>query len=87
MYPQTVLAMRTFVLAMSLYPDAQKQGQKAVDAVIGGGRLPDFSDFGKIPYVDAIVQVCVFLSDSNPVNNAIYSSFQEVLRWVILIML
>lgn len=47
--------MRTFVLAMSLYPEVQKKAQKAVEAVIGGGRLPDFSDFGSIPYVDALI--------------------------------
>ncbi|KAJ7218143.1 cytochrome P450 [Mycena pura] len=52
---QTVLAMRTFVLAMSLYPEVQKKGQEAVDAALGGDRLPDFNDFGHIPYVDAII--------------------------------
>ncbi|KAF5391128.1 hypothetical protein D9757_003045 [Collybiopsis confluens] len=50
----TVLAMRTFVLAMALYPEVQKKGQQVVDTVLGG-RLPDFNDFGKIPYIDAIV--------------------------------
>lgn len=47
--------MRTFVLAMSLYPEVQKKAQKIVDAAIGGERLPDFSDFGSIPYIDAII--------------------------------
>lgn len=47
--------MRTFVLAMSLYPEVQKKGQEAVDAALGGDRLPDFNDFGHIPYVDAII--------------------------------
>jgi cytochrome P450 len=47
--------MRTFVLAMSLYPDIQRKGQEAVDVALGGERLPDFSDFGRIPYIDAII--------------------------------
>ncbi|KAJ3877380.1 cytochrome P450 [Lentinula edodes] len=50
----TVLAMRTFVLAMALNPTIQKKAQQIVDAALGG-RLPDFNDFGKIPYIDAIV--------------------------------
>ncbi|KIK56499.1 hypothetical protein GYMLUDRAFT_263609 [Collybiopsis luxurians FD-317 M1] len=50
----TVLALRTFVLAMALYPEVQKMGQQVVDTTLGG-RLPDFNDFGKIPYVDALV--------------------------------
>ncbi|KAJ7233053.1 cytochrome P450 [Mycena rebaudengoi] len=50
----TVLAMRTFVLAMSLYPEAQKKGQKAIDAALGE-RFPDFNDYGRIPYIDAII--------------------------------
>ncbi|KAJ3964513.1 cytochrome P450 [Lentinula raphanica] len=50
----TVLAMRTFVLAMALNPKIQKKAQAIVDAALGG-RLPDFNDFGKIPYIDALV--------------------------------
>lgn len=40
---------------MALYPGVQKKGHAAVDAALNGQRLPDFSDYGKIPYVDAIV--------------------------------
>lgn len=41
---------------MIQFPDVQRKGQEAVDEVLFGDRLPDFSDFGNIPYVDAIVK-------------------------------
>jgi cytochrome P450 len=53
---QTVAAMSTFFLAMILYPDIQAAAQRELDAVIGLDRLPDFSDRGSLPYIDAIVK-------------------------------
>jgi len=44
----------SYVLAISLHPDVQRKGQAAIDAAVEG-RLPNFTDFGTIPYVDAIV--------------------------------
>ncbi|KAF9255647.1 cytochrome P450 [Marasmius fiardii PR-910] len=52
----TVSAVESFILAMLFNPDIQKKAQKAVDEVIGDDRLPDFSDMGKIPYVDALLK-------------------------------
>jgi cytochrome P450 len=51
----TVGTLCSFVLAMALYPDVQKRAQEAIDSVLKGQRLPDFSDYGKIPYLDALV--------------------------------
>ncbi|TDL26777.1 PAH-inducible cytochrome P450 monooxygenase PC-PAH 3 [Rickenella mellea] len=51
----TVGTLCSFVLAMSLYPDVQKKAQAAVDDALSGQRLPDFSDYGTIPYLDAVV--------------------------------
>ncbi|KAK0189927.1 cytochrome P450 [Armillaria mellea] len=53
-FMQTVSTLCSFVLAMVLYPDVQKKGQAAIDAVIGSGRLPDFKDCACIPYLQAI---------------------------------
>ncbi|CAA7266278.1 unnamed protein product [Cyclocybe aegerita] len=52
----TVSSITAFILAMTMYPDVQLKGQAAVDRVLGGRRLPDFSDYGTIPYVDALVK-------------------------------
>lgn len=54
-YWQTLAALRVIILALVLNPEILKKGQAAVDATVGSDRLPDFSDEGKIPYVDALV--------------------------------
>lgn len=40
---------------MALYPGVQQKAQAAVDGILRGQRLPDFSDYGSIPYLDALV--------------------------------
>lgn len=40
---------------MVLYPEVQIKAQLQIDSVCGG-RLPDFSDYGSLPYVDAILR-------------------------------
>jgi cytochrome P450 len=40
---------------MVLNPEVQQKAQAAIDAIIGGSRLPDLSDRGTIAYIDAIV--------------------------------
>ncbi|KAF8573408.1 cytochrome P450 [Ramaria rubella] len=44
----------TFVLAMLLHPEAQRKAQAELDAVLGGVRLPEFSDRKNLPYVEAL---------------------------------
>jgi len=50
----TAAQLEGFLLAMSLYPDVQAAAQKELDAVVGTERLPDISDRGQLPYVDAL---------------------------------
>ncbi|CAA7261265.1 unnamed protein product [Cyclocybe aegerita] len=45
----------SFVLAMLLYPEVQRKAHVALETVLRG-RFPDFGDYEKIPYIDAIVQ-------------------------------
>ncbi|KAI0295339.1 CyP450 monooxygenase [Multifurca ochricompacta] len=52
----TVSALRTFFLAMTLYPQVQRKAQAEIDSVTGGSRLPDFSDMASFPYVDAVIK-------------------------------
>ncbi|KIK57962.1 hypothetical protein GYMLUDRAFT_228547 [Collybiopsis luxurians FD-317 M1] len=52
---QTVGAICSFILTMALFPDIQAKAYDSIIAVIGPHRLPDFSDFGKIPYIDAVI--------------------------------
>lgn len=52
---QTVSALATFFLAMTLYPEVQKRAQQELDAVIGTDRLPTLADREQLPYMRALV--------------------------------
>ncbi|KAH9038272.1 cytochrome P450 [Lactarius hengduanensis] len=52
----TVSALQTFILAMTLYPEVQRKAQAEIDQVVGNSRLPDFSDEGALPYVQAVLK-------------------------------
>jgi len=41
---------------MILNPRVAKKAQEELDYVVGNERLPDFSDRGNLPYVDALVK-------------------------------
>jgi cytochrome P450 len=41
---------------MSLYPDVQRRAHAELDTVVGRGRLLDFDDRGKLPYLGAILK-------------------------------
>jgi hypothetical protein len=53
---QTVSAVLTFIVAMILYPDVQRKAQAEIDQIVGNSRLPDFSDEGALPYVQAVLK-------------------------------
>ena len=55
-FSQTVSAIHTFILAMTLYPDVQKRAQAELDAVIGDERLPSFEDRENLPFVEALAK-------------------------------
>jgi hypothetical protein len=41
---------------MLFNPSIQRKAQQAVDSVLQGERLPDFSDRPALPYIDAVVK-------------------------------
>ncbi|KAH8093203.1 CyP450 monooxygenase [Cristinia sonorae] len=45
----------TFLLAMAQFPKVQRRAQAELDRVVGPTRLPQFADFGQMPYIRAIV--------------------------------
>jgi cytochrome P450 len=51
-----VSALNTFVLAMTCYPDVQREAHKELDRVVTPGQLPDFEDEASLPYISAIVK-------------------------------
>ncbi|EGO23878.1 hypothetical protein SERLADRAFT_349822 [Serpula lacrymans var. lacrymans S7.9] len=46
--------LMVFMLVMLQNPDVQRKAQLEIDAVVGQGRLPDFSDRTSLPYVEAV---------------------------------
>jgi len=46
--------MKSFIIAMLLYPDMQKKAQVELDSVIGRERLPTFNDRPYLPFIDAV---------------------------------
>lgn len=53
---QTVSAICTFFLAMTLFPEVQKRAQAEIDSVVVPDRLPTFEDRPHLPYIDALVK-------------------------------
>ncbi|KAI0718513.1 CyP450 monooxygenase [Cerioporus squamosus] len=52
----TLSTVQTFFLAMASYPEVQKKAQAELDAVVGSSRLPEYSDQGSLPYINALVK-------------------------------
>jgi cytochrome P450 len=51
-----VVALKNFILAMTIYTDVQQRAQAEIDRVLGGGRLPTFEDQGQLPYTVACLK-------------------------------
>ena len=54
--PKTLSATQSFFLAATLHPEIVRLAQQELDEVLGGERLPDFSDKPRLPYISAIVK-------------------------------
>ncbi|KAF9645500.1 cytochrome P450 [Thelephora ganbajun] len=52
----TASAIKSFFLAATLHPEVVRLAQQELDEVIGGVRLPDFSDKPQLPYISAVVK-------------------------------
>ncbi|KAF9645498.1 CyP450 monooxygenase [Thelephora ganbajun] len=49
-------AIKSFFLAATLHPEVVRLAQRELDEVLGGERLPDFSDKPQLPYISAVVK-------------------------------
>ncbi|KAG1747611.1 cytochrome P450 [Suillus lakei] len=52
----TASSLTSFILAMMLYPKAQRHAQAEIDAVVGQDQFPAFEDRDKLPYIGALIQ-------------------------------
>jgi cytochrome P450 len=53
---------------MILNPRVMKKSQEELDRVVGKDRLPDFSDKGNLPYVDAVIKEVFRWNPPFPIN-------------------
>jgi len=53
---KTSSAIKSFFLAATLHPEVVRLAQQELEEVLGGERLPDFSDMPRLPYISAIVK-------------------------------
>lgn len=53
---QTVSAIHSFFLAMTIHPEVLKRAQAEIDYVIGTDRMPSLSDRPNLPYIEAVVK-------------------------------
>jgi len=53
---KTASAIKSFFLAATLHPEIVRSAQKELDEILGGGRLPEFSDKPRLPYTSSIVK-------------------------------
>ncbi|KAF8128593.1 cytochrome P450 [Boletus edulis] len=74
--------LMAFFLMMVTNPEAQKNAQAQIDAVVGNARLPTIDDRSSLPYVDAILREVLRYSPPVPlsvphasVDDDIYAGF------------
>ncbi|TFK27935.1 cytochrome P50 [Coprinopsis marcescibilis] len=52
----SVIVMKTFLYAMSTHQSIQRKAQEEIDREVDMGRLPNFDDRQRLPYVNAVVK-------------------------------
>lgn len=48
--------IQTLLLALTVFPEAQRKAQEEIDRVVGLDRLPGLDDFSNLPYIQAVIQ-------------------------------
>ncbi|EXJ84068.1 hypothetical protein A1O3_04735 [Capronia epimyces CBS 606.96] len=52
----TSSTMLTLILCLAMNPRVQQKAQKEIDAVCGTERMPEWSDFARLPYINCIIK-------------------------------
>ena len=70
---KTSSAIKSFFLAATLHPEVVRLAQQQLDEVLGGERLPDFSDMPQLPYISAIVKEVLRWKPPTPLGASLYN--------------
>lgn len=65
---------------MALYPEVQRKAQVELDSVVEAGRLPNYSDRPKLPYIDALIKEIHRWNPVLPLGMDIYSKLPGTLN-------
>ncbi|KAH9162720.1 cytochrome P450 [Lactarius sanguifluus] len=63
-----VLAMASFLLSMTVFPEVQRKCQAELDEVVGNDRLPTFDDRDSLPYLFATLKESVRWGSTTPLG-------------------
>jgi len=69
---QTIAVIEAFFLAMLHYPDVYRKAQEEIDRIIGREWLPNLTDRGSLPYLEALVMELYRYVTSNTGTNLPY---------------
>jgi hypothetical protein len=72
---ETSAAIKSFFLVMTMHPEIVRLAQKELDGVLGGERLPDFSDKPRLPYISAIMKEVLRWGHPTPLGTVLLLSF------------
>lgn len=65
---KTASVIQTFLLAATTHPEVVRLAQQELDEVLGGERLPNFSDKFRLPYISAILKETLRWMPPNPLG-------------------
>jgi len=57
---------------MAMFPDVQRRACEELDSLLGGNRLPDFSDRETLIYLDALLLETLRWNPTVPLGNQFY---------------
>jgi cytochrome P450 len=77
---QIAATLQTFVLTMTMFPEAQQKAQEEIDRVVGPEKSPTFEDRSSLPYVEALICECLRWHPTSPTGVAHYTTEADVLE-------
>ncbi|EEB91258.1 hypothetical protein MPER_10417 [Moniliophthora perniciosa FA553] len=72
----TSSVLKSFVLFLVAYPEAQRKAYEEIYRVVGDQRAPDLGDFEHLPYVDAVLKE--YLGYVIPENTTIFANIYGI---------
>lgn len=72
----TSMFLRSLLLMLVAFPDAQAKAQQEIDAVVGSERAPVPSDLERLPYVRAIIKEVSLFANRSSVSENLTGAFR-----------